>query len=265
MKNLKLYSFLIFLSAFFHVFLIYAFPPNSGGGSIAFIFTVPFIFLLSITLGLTFHFKIGKNPNKLIRKFYFYLSISAILLIGYYAFPCTTRNETNSFATPCPCAFIQHAIEIKANEDKIDIQDVFKEDGNIYLSMLKQTAALKKFKDSLPELPVEAYDVYNSITKESYVIYFKNGRAYSTNQQLVISEDTNNKLCYMHITKGDTLTFASSKDGFHKDDDIYAFTNYTNDFKKKYKTGKIEFSPRKINRYREYFIYDFIYNLIDKL
>ena len=262
MKIKNINSWIIFLSAFFHVLLIYSFPSETGGGSLAFMLTVPFIFVLTLTLALIFHFKIERNPRKLIRKSYFYLSIITIILIGYYSFPCSKGNITDEYSTPCPCTFIQKAIDLKANEGKIDFNDVFKEDGNIYVSMLKQTAALKKYKNRLPNLPTEIYEIYNSVNKKSYVIYFKGGKAFSTNSELIISADQNSKIIYTEIIENDTISFKSSTNGFYKKDDDYEFNIYTHDFKKKTKWGVIDFSPKKINRYREYLIYDFVYYLI---
>jgi hypothetical protein len=259
-KNIK--SWIIFFSAFFHVLLIYSFPPDTGGGSIAFMLTVPFIFVLSLTLALIFHFKIEPSQRKLLRKSYFYLSIIAIILIGYYSFPCSNDNSTNDHSTPCPCTFIQTAIDLKENEGKIEFSDVFREDGNIYVSMLKQTAALKKYKDRLPDLPTEIYEIYNSANKKSYVIYFKDGKVFSTNSELIISADQNSKIIYKEIIEDDTISFKSSTNGFYKKDDNYEFNIYTHDFKKKTKWGIIDFSPKKINRYREYLIFDFVYYLI---
>lgn len=68
MKINNLKSWIIFFSAFFHVLLIYSFPPNTGGGSMAFMITVPLIFVLSLSLALIFHFKIDRNSRELIRK-----------------------------------------------------------------------------------------------------------------------------------------------------------------------------------------------------
>ncbi len=262
MKINNIKSWIIFFSAFFHVLLIYSFPPDTGGGSMAFMLTVPFIFVLSLSLALIFHFKIERSSSKLIRKSYFYLSTIAIILIGYYSFPCSHGNSNNEYSTPCPCNFIQKAIDLKANQEKIEFSDVFKEDENIYVSLLKQTAALKKYKERLPDLPTEIYEIYNSANKKSYVIYFKGGKAYTTNSELIITADQNSKIIYKEIIEDDTISFKSSTNGFYKKDDNYEFNIYTDDFKKKTKLGVIDFSPKKINRCREYLIYDFVYFLI---
>ena len=157
------------------------------------------------------------------------------MLIGYYSFPCSNGNSTDENSTPCPCTLIQKAIYLKTNEEKIEFSDVFKEDGNIYVSMLKQTAALKKYEDRLPDLPAKIYEIYNSINKKSYFIYFKSGKAFSTNSDLIISTNQNSKIIYMEIIEDDTISFKSSTNGFYRKDDDYEFSTYTREFKKKTK------------------------------
>lgn len=159
---------------------------------------------------------------------------------------------------------IQIAVDLKSNEENIEFSDIFEEeeDKNIYASMLKQTAALKKFKNRLPELPANFYSIYNSTSKKSYVVYFKNGKAHSTNQKLKIWSENNSKISFQEITAKDTFTFKSSTNGFHKNDDDYEYNVFTEDFKKTMEHGTIEFSPRKIYVYEEYLIYDFMYFLI---
>jgi hypothetical protein len=255
MKIKLLKSLIIFICAFFHIALIYTFPPSGGGVALFFTLTIPFIFILSLFLSLVYYFKISESSNRLFRNFLFYGSVILLISLGYIFFPCNNSGKIEIPERPCPCEYLGKMNEIISNKNEIKYEDIFKDD---YYSTLIKTSALKKYKNNLPET---YYTISFSNREQEYVIYFKKGKVFSNNKKLKILRQKN-QITYFEKYKNDTLIFKSNLYNFRITDDNYNSQNNDGNFEKKNNDYTIYINKGTLNRNKEFLIYNIIYRMI---
>jgi len=171
--------------------------PNPGPGTMG---TVPMTFLAAILLAIINFIIIKRIKGK--RKLLIYgiaiLTIFTIIAIGLYP------QEK-------PLTQIKTAINLWWNPDKIKYEDLFRlnyQDESTFV-----TAALAKYRDSIPEQAFNVSYCCEEPTKKYFIARYEN-EIVTNNKELIITRLTKDSIEFADSFQGEEVKFNSPKDVF---------------------------------------------------
>lgn len=80
-------SWVLFLSGFLTVLLIFVIPDSGGGKAMVIIFTLPSLIILGLILALAYYFSFRKSDNLRLMSSVYKIMLIAMILLSFILFP----------------------------------------------------------------------------------------------------------------------------------------------------------------------------------
>jgi energy-coupling factor transporter transmembrane protein EcfT len=213
---------IILICGFITPFLIYLFPVDGGGSSLIFTISVPFFIIISIFFAFIYKRMSKKIELKWKKNLVFSVFVFIILFFTSYSFPCFDKNNL------CPCEVVYNSAKVLAKYDQIKFEDILieKKQSNYPLIVVAQKKYKATFPNKIYYVNYEGKETFFS--EKFYAIYFRNGKIYSNNKNLKITNLDNVYVQFSEIYNNENINFKSTKSGF---------INIPNEYKNYYDNG----------------------------